>query len=158
MPIPVTVSGTLQFRDLATRLRSPHVEAECATELLDVAPPVVAAVQARVMAAEWPAVPSKGGGGSSGLRRRLAAATRARAWRAGVHFVVADPQGQQMARYTEGVSRRWRHPTFGRRDRPQDWITQRPDPWFFPTIRAEEARFRAAVERAVDRIVRRLQG
>ena len=159
MPIPVSVSGTQQFRDLATRLRTDaRVEESCATELMDVAPPVVAAVQARVLRAEFPAMPSKGGGDSSGLREHLAGSVVARPLRAAVKFVVADPRGQQLARYTEGVLPRWRHPTFGRRERPQDWIQQKPDPWFFPTIRGERTRFRAAVERAVDDIVRRLQG
>lgn len=158
MDVPISVSGMPQLRDLAARFRatdSAQIERDAADELMDSAGPAVAAVQARVLAAEFPAVPSKGGGGSTGLRARLAAATQARRLRSAVRFVVADPGGQAMARYTEGVGGRWRHPVFGNR---RAWVQQQPDPWFFPTILAEEPRLRAAVDRAVDKIVRRVMG
>ncbi len=158
MSIPVGVTGTASLRRMATKLKTAEaiVKAEAAKELQRAAPPVLAAVRAEVRTASFPAVPSKGSGReSSGLREHLADSTVTRPFGTGVRFVVADPRGQTLARYTEGVAyhTRWRHPVFGNVER---WVQQKADPWFFPTIRAARGTFEGAIERAIRRIAQRL--
>lgn len=160
MALPVTVSGVSRMRDFAARLQAEtedSVLAPVMEEIADSAQPVLGEVKARVLAAQFPAVPSKGGGGSTGLRAHLAASTVVRRFKATVRFVVADPNGQKMARYTNGLDRhtRWRHPVYGNREA---WVQQQSDPWFYPPIEAAVPRFRAAVERGVDKLVQRLTG
>lgn len=159
MTIRMGVTGTAKFRRTARRLQEakPIITTEAGREIVRASPPVLGAVQAQVRGASFPAVPSKGGGGHTGLREHLATSTRSRPYGAGVKFVVADPRGQKMARLTEGTTgaTRWRHPVFGNRDA---WVQQRADPWFFPTIRSKRPVFAGAVERAVRNIVRRLGG
>jgi hypothetical protein len=158
--LPVTVSGVSRMREFAARLQAESEEAvlrDVMDEVADSAPPVLAEVKARVLAAEFPAIPSKGGGGSTGLRAHLAASTVVKRFTATVRFVVADPNGQKMARYTNGLAlhTRWRHPVYGNRNA---WVQQKADPWFYPPIEAAKPRFRAAVERGVDKFVRRVTG
>jgi hypothetical protein len=157
--IRLGVSGTSSLRRVARKLQGtgPVIKAEAAREIQRAAPPVLAAVQGKVRSARFPAVPSKGGGGSTGLRAHLADSTRTRPFGTGVRFVVADPRGQTMARYTDGAQggTRWRHPVFGHTTR---WVQQKSDPWFHVTIRDRRPVFAGAVERAVRKIVQRIGG
>jgi hypothetical protein len=78
--IRLGVSGTSSLRRVARKLQGtgPVIKAEAAREIQRAAPPVLAAVQGKVRSARFPAVPSKGGGGSTGLRAHLADSTRTR--------------------------------------------------------------------------------
>lgn len=159
MKISTSVTGRAKFRRVALKLREQSgeiVRTESTSSLVNAAPPVLAAVQAKVRGADFPAAPSKGGGGHTGLRDHLADSTKTRAYGMGVRFVVADPRGQTMARYTEGVDlhTRWRHPVYGNANR---WVQQRSNPWFFPTINDHESTFTTAMERALRRIMQRLK-
>lgn len=155
MTIRVTTTGQAKLRRVARKLQAgADLQAMASAELNRAAPPVLNRVRSAVRSADFPAVPSRGGAGSTGLREHLAASTVTRPLRAGVRFVVADPNGQQMARYTDGQLPRWRHPVFGNR---RAWVTQRADPWFFVNIRPARPQFAGAVQRAVRRFLQRLQ-
>lgn len=98
---------------------------------------------------------------STGLRARVAAATRIQTGVNGVRIVVdgkkIDPvYGKALAWYLNGQGRRpWRHPVFGRRENPRDWQQQRGQEVFFKTIQANRERFRSAIARAMEDTARR---
>lgn len=98
---------------------------------------------------------------STGLRARVAAATRIAATSNGVRIVVdgkkIDPvYGKGLAWYLNGQGRRpWRHPVFGRRENPQDWQQQQGQEVFFRTLNANRERFRAGIARAMEDTARR---
>lgn len=98
------------------------------------------------------------------LRERVANATGTRTTLRGVRFIVdgnkvlepgQEPKyGASLPRYLDASLPgyiRWRHPVFGREDIP--WEQQRGQPWFFSTINRHERRYRAALERAIDRVL-----
>lgn len=172
MKIRVRVSNHKQFGRLATRLREAAAElsGELGSEIQAAAPPSVAAAQVAVLRASFPAVvPSKNKRTrTTGLRERLAAATKTTPLAAppGVRFYVdgavvnpANPQrGHSLARYTDvELAPRWRHSTFGRTERPEDWYQQLGEPWLAVSIRPDEIKYRAGVERAMDRVARRIE-
>lgn len=171
MRIRVRVRGHEQFGRLARRFREAAdggLRRDLGRELQRTAPPVQARVQARVRSASFPAVPSRGGGRSTGLRERFADAVKVLplASPPGVRFTVdgsvvnpADPRGgHRLAQYSDGSARqRWRHriPN-GDPANPRAWFNQRPDPWFATSIAPEAPRFARGVEQAMDRTARRI--
>ncbi|QJY46653.1 hypothetical protein [Pseudonocardia broussonetiae] len=174
MKITVRIPKHRQFGALARRFRAAGdgtLERDLGAGLQQSAPPVLAKVHARVMAASFPASPSKGGGRSTGFRAALAGATKTEplASPVGVRFFVdgdalgrggTGRAGHRLAMYTEGIARnRWRHRAFGRDpEDPKSWFNQLPDPWFFPTFPGEESRFVRVVEQAMDKTARRILG
>jgi hypothetical protein len=127
--------------------------------------PMVPAIRAA-----WLAAPShghdtatRGRQGAPDLRKLLARSTRAQVRLTGKEAGVrVRTDGRKMPdrmkslpAYAEGIKPRWRHPVFGNRDA---WVTQRPFPRFYATARPDEARAREAVEAAVDKIRRQLEG
>lgn len=168
MKIRVRVKGHEKFGRLARRFRAAadgQLRQDLGTNLQAAAPPVLAKVQAAVARASFPAeVPSPNHRTrSTGLRDRLAAATKTAPLAApvGVRFYVdgaaVDPAnsrgGHKLAMYTETLAPRWRHQVFGD---PEAWFNQLGDPWFFPTIRGDEAPFRRGIEQAMDKTIRRI--
>jgi hypothetical protein len=96
---------------------------------------------------------------STGLRQRVAAATRVTATRTGVQITVngraIDPAyGSALAWYLNASGRPWRHPVFGRRANANDWQVQRGREVFFSTVRAHQPTFRAAIAAAMERTAR----
>lgn len=124
--------------------------------------PAVAAVRAAIMAVD--VTSSKGGTArpdrSTGLRARVAAATKVQATTTGVKITVNGRQvdlvyGKSLAWYLAATRRPWRHPVFGRRANPADWQVQQGQPVFFPTLDAHRPAFRAAILRAMEDTARR---
>jgi hypothetical protein len=94
---------------------------------------------------------------STGLRRRVAAATGVSATKTGVRVTVSgrmiDPvYGTALAWYLNASGRPWRHPVFGRRD---TWVEQRGREVFFSTVRARQPAFRAAIAAAMESTARK---
>ena len=92
---------------------------------------------------------------STGLRRRVSAATRLAITGTGIRIVVntaaVDPRyGKALTWYLDARGKPWRHPIFGRRARGRDWATQRGQEVFFSTIDAHAPAFRAAIDRAME--------
>lgn len=104
----------------------------------------------------------KAGGSSSGLRTRVAAATDVDPTGTGAHFevdgeAVDAAYGRNLAWYLDGHGR-WRHPTFGRRERPEDWEQQSGQEVFHRTLYGREPEFRRGLEQVVDEIAAEIEG
>jgi len=97
-------------------------------------------------------------GKSTGLRARIAAATKLQVLASGVRFTVRESQvdptyGTTLVAGSEGDT--WRHPVFGNRDK---WVPQTGSPWFYPTLRAEGPAFRRAVIKAMRDVMAKIAG
>lgn len=175
----IRVTGHDELGHLARRLR----EASAGGLMLDVkaeleqdARPVLSATRAAVRAAEFPDREPKGGAPPTGFRANLAAATDTMGLSDGVRFYVdgdrvgRGSRGHQLAKLSDTeLERRWSHPTFGRKSRRELknpnrrrantlWRRQVGKPWFFVTIRGAEPTFRRAIERAMAKTARRIEG
>ncbi len=156
------VSGHEELGRLSRRLRAAAdggLRRDLDSGLTRATPAVLAATRRAVAGASFPGEPSRGLGGGSGLRARLAAATRSRPRADGVQLYVdgaaVGQQGHRLAMLTDTeLAPRWRHPVHGNR---HAWVTQRGQPWFFTTIRAHEPRYAAAVQQAMDESARRIE-
>lgn len=101
---------------------------------------------------------------STGLRSRVAAATRVQVLQTGTRITVAgrkvDPRYPSLPWYLNGFPRRrgWRHPVFGRRDNPNDWQSQKGEEVFFQSMQRHVPAWRAATVRVVDDIAREIEG
>lgn len=101
---------------------------------------------------------TRGGGSTSGLRGRAAAATHTQPIPDGVRFEVdgaaIDPAyGRSLAWLLDGIGT-WTHPVFGHRAR----TTQAGQEVFRRTIAGAEPQWRARLERVVDRTTREIEG
>lgn len=123
-------------------------------------------VRAEVLTARFPALAGanevhRPGQRDGRFRAHLASAVDAEPLHVGASGVrikivgerVAPSRGHRLAQLSSGQLR-WRSPTFGRTENPQDWHTMSPHPWFFEPIRAQRERFESAVGRAMRRAVR----
>ncbi|MDN5853523.1 MAG: hypothetical protein L0K86_11890, partial [Actinomycetia bacterium] len=117
MTITVRVRRHARLARLARRFRSAagEVQPRLAAGVVAEAPAALAAVRAAWLGVE--VTSTRGGGSSSGLRARVAAATNVEPTGRGVRFAVdgsqVDPAyGRSLAWYLNGVGR-WRHPVFG---------------------------------------------
>lgn len=122
--------------------------------------PTVAAVRAavrhvNVRAAPPSKHPGRGGRKGRGLRSTIAGAVQVstrNVTAAGIRIEVAlgrmPPGMRSLPAYVDGRGR-WRHPVFGNTN---VWVGQRGEPWFVPTILKHTPQFRAAVQRAMDRV------
>lgn len=102
--------------------------------------------------------PSRGGGESSGLRSRTAAATRIQVLQSGIRVSVAgnrvDPRyGRSLTRGLNGMGR-WRFPVWGNREAP--WVQNFGEEVFYTTLRRYEPRWRRGVQRVMDDVARDL--
>lgn len=145
--------GQGEARRLARRFREAGaggLQKELERQLLRSARPVLLELRQAALA-----LPSKGVG-STGLRKKIAAATRSAPRVGGVRFYVATAQlgGQAMLPEKIHAAAGWWHPVFGR---PPFVHQDSPAvPWFTTTIEANEGRLRQAVEDAVRRIAAQL--
>lgn len=163
MKIRIQVRRHQQFGRLAQRFRDAAaggLERDAQNELVNAAPPVLAATRGAVLGASFPAAPSDGGSGNAGLRAGLAGATQMQPISNGVRIYVEGDLvgrgawGHRLAKLTDTeLAPRWRHPVHGNR---RAWVRQQGQPWFFVTIRAGEPVFRAGVQRAMDRTARKI--
>jgi hypothetical protein len=142
-----------QYRALAQRLRGADKELQrnLRRRIRQEGQPVLSAVRAAAAGIEMtsPGGSAGGSGRSTGLRARLAAATKLSVTASGISFQVqeskVDPRyGDVLTAGSEGHT--WRHPVFGNRNA---WVTQHGTPWFYPTVRAAQPAFRRAVEQAM---------
>lgn len=99
---------------------------------------------------------SRGGGGSTGLRARVAAATVAKPYPGGVTIEVESGRvgdyGRTLAYGLDGLGR-WRHPVFGNE---LVWAQQYGTEVFYSTLRGRG--WEARLERVVDDVAREIQG
>jgi hypothetical protein len=103
--------------------------------------------------------PSAGGGESTQLRARTAAATRIQILQSGIRMSVSgnrvDPRyGKSITRGLDGLGR-WRHPVHGNRE---VWVQQTGQEVFYATARRFEPRFRRGVEQVMEDVAREIAG
>ena len=139
-----------EYRALAARLRTAdrELKKDLRKRIRESGNPALTAVRSAAAGIDM----SGGPAGSTGLRARLAKATKLSIMASGIRFVVreaqVDPQyGDTLTAGSEGAT--WRHPTFGRRKGKNAWHRQTGEPWFYPTLRAHGPAFRRAVEQAM---------
>lgn len=156
----VRPSALGDFERFASQLREapPHLRQDLRKRIRQSGRPALAAVRAAAHGIEMTSEPSAGGGDSSGLRGRIAAATRLSVLASGVRFRViesrVDPRyGKTLTAGSEGKP--WRHPVFGNRNA---WVRQAGSPWFYRTLRGYAPQFRRACVRAMRDTLARLGG
>lgn len=141
------VNGAADARALQRRLRAAAaggLQRELERQLRSAGRPVVLALKAEIMA--MPTFGSK----STGLRAKIAGATRQAPRIGGVRFYVATgalgSQGVLPEKIEAGAG--WWHPVFGR----PPYVHQNSWPWFQRTVSAHEGDLRDAVEQAMQRV------
>lgn len=149
------VNGTQNARALSRRLRQAGaggLQRELARQLQQAGRPVVMELRAAALA-----LPSKGVG-HTGLRRKIAAATRSAPRIGGVRFYVATAAlgGQAPLPGLIHAAAGWYHPVFGRP--PYVHQDSPAVPWFTTTVMANEDRLRQACEEAMERIAAMING
>ncbi len=146
------VRGAQDARALSRRIRAAvsggNLQREMARQLQQAGRPVLVELKAAALA-----IPATGSGGSTGLRRKIAAATRSAPRATGVRFYVATGMlgGQAALPGLIHEANGWWHPVYGNlpyvhQDRPAI-------PWFTATIEANEDRLREAVEETLRRVI-----
>lgn len=152
--VGIEVRGKEQFRELSRRLRRTADGRELGKRLQNqiraAGRPVLEEIKSSVRS-----IPTKGVS-TKRVRSRTANATTMRTTsrggrdrEAGVQYAVnVDRLGNESA--MPGLWDRkdgsWRHPLFGNR---AHWYRQESHPWFYTTIRRNDARFRRAVNQAI---------
>lgn len=155
----VKVAGQEQYKALARRLREAgrgDLQRKLTKAIRKEGDPALRAVQGRFRSVD---VTSEGPGGShSGLRARVADATRISILGSGIRIRVeaqrVDPAyGRTLAWGING--QRWRHPVYGN---TKVWTSQQGQRVFYETLTAYESRWRAGIERAMDETARMIEG
>ncbi len=142
-------------RDLRRVSDGKVLRKELAKELRKSAAPMVPAVRSSIKA-----IPTKGTD-SSGLRGRMAKATRLKVKLTGPHAqvsVLVDPRkmpdGEKgLPAHMEGSGKRWRHPVFGHDDR---WVTQKPHPYFYKVVVPLGRESKRGVAKALDAVTKQI--
>ena len=116
--------------------------------------PALAAVRAATLRIDVKS--SAGGSGSTGLRRRVAAALKISTLPSGISIGVSgkkvDPRYGRSLSYLLNGQGTWRHPVFG----TDTIVEQTGEDAFFGTLDAYRPRWRAAIEQAMDEAAREL--
>jgi hypothetical protein len=154
------VQGQEKYRALSRRLREAGqrgLQRELTRAIRKEGDGALRAVKAAWMTVDVQS--SRGGGESSGLRGRVAAATRISVLQSGIRIRVessrVDPAyGRALSFGLDGLGR-WRHPVFGN---PKVWESQKGQEVFYKTLERYEPRWRAGIERAMEDIARQIEG
>lgn len=152
-----------QYRDLARRLKQAgrgDLQRRMTREIRKAGQPALTAVQAKFRGVD---MTSQGSGGySSGLRARVAKATRISILGSGIRIRVEPKKVAPTLSHGRTLSfgvngKKWRHPVFGNR---KVWTNtnQHGQPVFYSTLLAFEPRWRAGIDRAMDETERELLG
>lgn len=157
MQAQVRIGGHDDFGRLARRLRAAGargLQRRLNSEVRRVGGPAVTAVRAA-----WGTVDvtsSAGGGDSSGLRARVAAATEIEVTGSGIRVRVRSAQvdpdfGRQLV-YGLDALHHWFHPVFGR----EPYVSQRGEEVFYSTLERFAPEWRAGIIRAMEDVARQI--
>lgn len=150
-----------QYRALSRRLREQQrgdLQRKLTRAIRTVGSPAVTAAQAA-----WRTVdvtpPAGAGRKSTGLRARVAAATRVSILQSGISIRVepskVDPRyGKSLSYGLDGLGR-WRHPVYGNQN---VWTQQYGQEVFFKTLERFETAWQAGIERAMEDAARQIEG
>ena len=158
--------GAQKYREAARRLRKAgrgDLQRRMTKEIRTAGQPALAALRAAWMTVEVES--SKGGNArpdkATGLRRRAARASRIQAQQRGIRIYTSgakvDPKYPSLVTYLNGFPRRrpWRHPVFGNRN---NWVAQRGQEVFYPTLKAFAPEWRRGVMKAIEETLREIDG
>lgn len=156
----IKVHGQDQYKRLARRLKEAgrgDLQRRLTREIRRAGDPALRAVQAKWLTVD--VTSTQGGGSHSGLRARVAAATRISILGNGIRIRVesnrVDPRyGRTLTYGLDGLGK-WRHPVFGNRNA---WTQQSGQEVFFSTLTGFESTWRAGVERAMEATAREIAG
>lgn len=155
------VAGQDEYKQLARRLREASrgdLQRKLTKQIRRAGDPGLRAVQSAFLGIEVQSS-AGGGGGSTGLRARVSAATRISVLGSGIRIRVdpkrVDPAyGRALTFGLNGLGR-WRHPVFGNRN---IWEIQTGTEVFYATLTRFENRWRAGVEKAMDETKQMIEG
>lgn len=157
MNITMRTKGAREVRALGDRFRSGGrgLQPRLVQALQQDAAPALAAVRAAFMGVQ--VTSSKGGGSSSGLRARVAAATRIETTAGGVQIAVEPSQvdaayGRALSYGLDGLGR-WRHPVFGN---TRVWEQQYGQEVFYSTLTGRS--WETGLGRVIDQVAREIEG
>lgn len=157
----IKVQGQDEFNALSRRLREAgrgDLQRRMVRVVRQEGQPALAAVQRRFRGVDVTATPSAGGGGSTNLRGRIAAATRIEVTGRGIRIrTIGRRVGEYGDTLANGVNNTgpWKHPVFGNR---KVWVTQRGQEVFDPTLLGFESRWRAGIVRVMEEVAREIEG
>ena len=119
--------------------------------------PALAAVRSAFLSIDVTSASGPGGGGSTGLRGRVAAATRISILGSGIRVQVnakrVDPRyGRTLTYGLDGLGR-WRYPIYGNRN---NWGQNYGTEVFYTTLRRFEPNWRRGIQRAMDDTARQI--
>lgn len=120
--------------------------------------PAVETAQRALRSTSLPSTPSKGGGGSTGLRARAAAAVTTKITATGIAIRVDGKKvdsryGDALVLALNGMAK-LRHPVYGNR---RAWVQQRgPREVFYASLKPLEAEWKRACEQALDEVAREI--
>jgi hypothetical protein len=154
----VKADGGQKYKAIARRLRKAgrgDLQRKLTKAVREEGQPALAAVRAAWMTVDVES--TKGGTAppdrATGLRRRVARATRIRALQSGISIAVnansVDARYPSLVYYLNGFprTRSWRHPVFGNR---LVWTAQKGQEVFYPTLREFAPAWRAGIYRAME--------
>lgn len=159
----VRVTGKDKLRRLADRFAAAAstLQDRLAREVQKESRTALSKVQTAWMGVE--VTSTKGGGSSSGLRARVAAATLAQPIGQGSRFRVQNSQvdleyGRALVLGLDN-QQRWRHPVFGNRSAAA-WRSsqQTGQEVFYKTLTAHEPQWRSRLEQLCDRVAQEIEG
>lgn len=158
----VKVAGGAELQRLSRRLKEAgrgDLQRKLTRNIRTAGEPGLRAVQSKFQGVDVTAVPSRGGGGSTGLRARTAAATKLQVTGRGIRYKVigrqVDPRyGDTLVNGLNNTGV-WRHPVFGNR---RAWVTQTGQEVFDPTLLGYEPKFRQACLDAMDETAAQIMG
>lgn len=167
--IQLKVDGAaLQYRALSRQLRKlgrGDLQRKLTRAIRKEGGPALAAVKAAWLTVDVKSLAPNDRGGvarpdtATGLRRRVARATRIQVLQSGIRITVngrrVDPKYPSLVFYLNGFPRQrnWRHKVFGH----NVWVAQRGQEVFYPTLREFAPTWRAGVIRAMDEFATELE-
>lgn len=162
----IKIHGQDQYKRLAKRLRDAgrgDLQRRLTREIRRQGNPALAAVKSAWATVD---VRSEGDGGeSSGLRSRVAAATRVSILGSGIRIRVegrrVDPRYGRSLTYGLNGLGRWRHPVFPDPSKTRGewtWTQQWGQEVFYKTLERFEGTWRAGIERAMEETAREIAG
>jgi hypothetical protein len=154
----IKTDGAQKYRALSRRLREAgrgDLQRKLTRSIRQEGAPALAAVRAAWLTVD---VESSRGGTArpdrdTGLRQRVARATRIQVLQTGIRISVSgarvDPKYPSLVFYLNGFprTRSWRHPVFGNR---LVWTAQKGEEVFYPTLREFTPAWRAGIKRAME--------
>lgn len=157
----IKITGQEQYKRLARRLKEAgrgDLQRRMTKQIRRTGEPGLRAVQGRFLGVD---MTSEGpGGSSSGLRARVAAATRISILGNGIRIRVEEkrvaPNPKHGRTLAHGVNGKpWRHPVWGNR---KVWTEQSGQEVFYSTLTGYEAAWRRGIETAMDETAAIIEG